>query len=141
MWQSASLLLAYPDERQAQRLDTVDRLLAHAGGNAADLLAPTVARAAGKRSDARRGDYVETFDLRRRSTLYLTYWTAGDTRNRGSEMHAFAEAYRAAGVEPPSGSPPTTCRWCLSSRPRWIPRRGGGCLPSTGCRSTCCARR
>ena len=35
VWQSASLLLAYPDERQAQRLDTVDRLLAHAGGHAA----------------------------------------------------------------------------------------------------------
>ena len=37
-------------------------------------------------------DYVETFDLRRRTTMYLTYWTAGDTRNRGSEMLAFAAA-------------------------------------------------
>ena len=51
-------------------------------------------------------DYVETFDLRRRSTMYLTYWTAGDTRNRGSQMLAFAAAYRDAGVEPPCGEAP-----------------------------------
>lgn len=106
VWQSASLLLAYPDERQAQRLDTVDRLLAHAGGHAAELLGQTVA--ALRASDPLRAavDYVETFDLRRRTTMYLTYWTAGDTRNRGSEMHAFAAVYRAAGVEPPSRESP-----------------------------------
>ena len=51
-------------------------------------------------------DYVETFDLRRRSTMYLTYWTAGDTRNRGREMHAFAQAYRDAGVRPPVDEAP-----------------------------------
>ena len=51
-------------------------------------------------------DYVETFDLRRRSTMYLTYWTAGDTRNRGRQMLAFAAAYRDAGVEPPCGEAP-----------------------------------
>ena len=51
-------------------------------------------------------DYVETFDLQRRSTMYLTYWTAGDTRNRGSQMLAFAAAYRDAGVEPPCGEAP-----------------------------------
>ena len=51
-------------------------------------------------------DYVETFDLRRRSTMYLTYWTAGDTRNRGREMHAFAQAYRDAGSRPPVDEAP-----------------------------------
>lgn len=51
-------------------------------------------------------DYVETFDLQRRSTMYLTYWTAGDTRNRGSEMLAIAAAYRAAGVDPPRDEAP-----------------------------------
>ena len=38
--------------------------------------------------------------------MYLTYWTAGDTRNRGSQMLAFAAAYRDAGVEPPCGEAP-----------------------------------
>ena len=51
-------------------------------------------------------DYVETFDMRRRATMYLTYWTAGDTRNRGREMLVFATAYRDAGVEPPRAEAP-----------------------------------
>jgi nitrate reductase delta subunit len=38
--------------------------------------------------------------------MYLTYWTAGDTRNRGREMLAFATAYREAGVRPPGGEAP-----------------------------------
>jgi nitrate reductase molybdenum cofactor assembly chaperone NarJ/NarW len=106
IWQCASLLLAYPDEQHACRLDTVDQLLAHVTGSVAGLLARTAA--ALRDTDAIRAaeDYVETFDLRRRSTMYLTYWTAGDTRNRGSEMHAFAEVYRDACVDPPSAESP-----------------------------------
>jgi len=106
IWQCASLLLAYPDEQHAGRLDTVDQLLAHITGTVAGLLARTAA--ALRATDATRAaeDYVETFDLRRHSTMYLTYWTAGDTRNRGSEIHAFAEVYRDAGVEPPEDEAP-----------------------------------
>jgi nitrate reductase molybdenum cofactor assembly chaperone NarJ/NarW len=44
--------------------------------------------------------YVETFDLRRRCALYLTYYRYGDTRKRGMAMLAFKAAYRAAGYEP-----------------------------------------
>jgi nitrate reductase molybdenum cofactor assembly chaperone NarJ/NarW len=101
IWQCASLLLAYPDEQHAGRLNTVDQLLAHITGPVAGLLARTAATL--RATDATRAaeDYVETFDLRRRSTMYLTYWTAGDTRNRGNEIHAFAAVYRDAGVEPP----------------------------------------
>jgi nitrate reductase delta subunit len=44
--------------------------------------------------------YVETFDLRRRSALYLTYYRHGDTRRRGMALLAFKTAYRAAGLEP-----------------------------------------
>ena len=84
IWQSASLLLAYPDDRCAERLDTVERLLNQVTGGAGELLALTAATL--RASDPLRAaaDYVETFDLRRRTTMYLTYWTAGDTRNRGS---------------------------------------------------------
>jgi nitrate reductase delta subunit len=38
--------------------------------------------------------------------MYLTYWVAGDTRNRGRAILRFAETYRAAGVEPPPGELP-----------------------------------
>jgi nitrate reductase delta subunit len=44
--------------------------------------------------------YVETFDLRRRCALYLTYYRHGDTRKRGMAMLEFKAAYRAAGLVP-----------------------------------------
>jgi len=104
--QAASLLLAYPDERLADRLRTVDELRACVTGPAADLLARTASALRMSDPMTRATDYVETFDLRRRSTLYLTYWTSGDTRNRGREMLAFAEVYRDAGVRPPDDEAP-----------------------------------
>lgn len=106
VWQAASLLLAYPDEQRDERLDTVERLLAHLDGTVADLLGRTVAALHDADALTAATEYVETFDMRRRSTMYLTYWTAGDTRNRGREMLAFASAYRDAGVEPPKAEAP-----------------------------------
>ncbi|HET6876655.1 MAG TPA: nitrate reductase molybdenum cofactor assembly chaperone [Jatrophihabitans sp.] len=44
--------------------------------------------------------YVETFDLRRRCALYLTYFRYGDTRKRGMAMVVFKTAYRDAGFVP-----------------------------------------
>lgn len=103
VWQCASLLLSYPDHG---RLNTVEELLAHLDGDTEDLLGRTAS--ALKASDLMRAaaDYVDTFDLRRRATMYLSYWTAGETRNRGNAMLAFARAYRDAGVEPPRGEAP-----------------------------------
>ncbi|MDA3641606.1 nitrate reductase molybdenum cofactor assembly chaperone [Mycobacterium xenopi] len=106
VWQAASLLLAYPDEQRDERLDTVEGLLAHLDGTVAELLGRTVAALRSTDVLTAAADYVETFDMRRRSTMYLTYWTAGDTRNRGREMLAFASAYRDAGVEPPKNEAP-----------------------------------
>lgn len=106
VWQAASLLLAYPDDAFAERLDAVDEVLGHISGPAAALLGQTVAALRAREPMAAAMDYVATFDMRRRATMYLTYWTAGDTRNRGREMLAFATAYREAGVAPPSGEAP-----------------------------------
>jgi len=103
VWQCASLLLSYPDR---DRLDTVDELLAHLDGDTADLLGRTATALRTSDTLLAAVEYVDTFDLRRRTTMFLTYWTAGDTRNRGSEMHAFAAAYRDAGVEPPGDEAP-----------------------------------
>ncbi len=102
-------MLAYPDEGQQARLDTAEQLLASldgAGGPAAEKL--TRALAALRDADPLRAavSYVDTFDMRRRSTMFLTFWTGGDTRNRGMQMLAFATAYREAGAEPPAGEAP-----------------------------------
>lgn len=104
--QGASLLLAYPDDHTAGRLDTVDALLDHITGAERAALARTAAylRTTDTLTAARH--YVDLFDLRRRSTMYLTYWTGGDTRNRGNDILVFARAYRDAGVEPPTAESP-----------------------------------
>jgi len=106
VWQAASLLLAYPDGQLHQRLDTVEALLDHADARSAELLRRTVSALRASDQMAAAVDYVETFDMRRRSTLLLTYWTGGDTRNRGMQMLAFATAYRQAGAEPPTAEAP-----------------------------------
>ena len=106
IWQCASLLLAYPDDLLAERLRTVDELRAAAKGRAAELLAETITALTSTAPMQAQADYVETFDLQRRSTMYLTYWTAGETRNRGRDMHAFTAAYLDAGVQPPAQEAP-----------------------------------
>jgi nitrate reductase molybdenum cofactor assembly chaperone NarJ/NarW len=50
--------------------------------------------------------YVETFDLRRRASLYLTYYAHGDTRERGMALLRLKKLYRAPG-----------CRWTRPSCP------------------------
>lgn len=42
--------------------------------------------------------YVEMFDMRRKCSPYLTYWTHGDTRNRGMALLHFKQAYHRAGL-------------------------------------------
>lgn len=106
VWQGASLLLAYPDDGMSERLDIVDELLSHLSGAPAALLGQTAAALRSCSAMTAAARYVETFDMRRRATMYLTYWTAGDTRNRGREMLSFATVYRQAGVEPPSAEAP-----------------------------------
>nr|WP_090280544.1 nitrate reductase molybdenum cofactor assembly chaperone [Mycolicibacterium komanii]CRL76661.1 narJ [Mycolicibacterium komanii] len=106
VWQAAALLLAYPDDRQAERLTTVEEMLTHLPDAPANLLGATVTALRNADPMQAQIDYVDTFDMRRRTTMYLTYWTAGDTRNRGNHMLAFASTYREAGVHPPEHEAP-----------------------------------
>jgi nitrate reductase delta subunit len=106
VWQAASLLLAYPDVDQDARLDLVERgISALAESKRAPLLGAVDYLRALPVIDA-AAKYSETFDWRRRQTMFLTYYTAGDTRNRGMALLNFANVYRAAGVEPPSDELP-----------------------------------
>lgn len=41
--------------------------------------------------------YVDVFDLNRRRSLYLSYWTDGDTRRRGEVLASFKQRYRDSG--------------------------------------------
>ena len=50
--------------------------------------------------------YVETFDLKRRASLYLTYYVHGDTRRRGMALLRLKRLYAAAGLELAGGELP-----------------------------------
>jgi nitrate reductase delta subunit len=96
----ASVLLQYPTRALFDGLDELD-VAARSGPRAArGHLAAFLAwlRATPPHEVAQH--YVETFDLRRRSALYLTYYRHGDTRRRGMALLAVKTAYRAAGLEP-----------------------------------------
>jgi len=106
VWQAASLLLAYPDEAFSRRLSVVDAALDTLPAPARDPLRQCVNRLAAVDPLDAAVRYVDTFDWRRRRTLFLTYYTAGDTRGRGVALLEFAQAYLAAGVTPPAGELP-----------------------------------
>jgi nitrate reductase delta subunit len=98
VWRIAALLLDYPTE---QTLEMLDELKAAA----VSLPAPAGTALVSFLTEIRRrppmqlaAHYVETFDLRRRHCLHLTYYAYGDTRKRGMALLRFKHAYRAAGV-------------------------------------------
>lgn len=98
--QAASVCLQYPDETFRATLPVVRR--------AVDRLPDAVPR---ERLRAFLDDvdrtpprelaehYVATFDQRRRCCLYLTWWSDGETRRRGSSLAALKARYRAAGLD------------------------------------------
>ncbi|MGN6600240.1 MAG: nitrate reductase molybdenum cofactor assembly chaperone [Actinomycetes bacterium] len=102
---TAALLLAYPDETLVETLPLL-AAAAEASGHAAEPLGRFVAHLQATPTERACADYVETFDLRRRCCLYLTYYTHGDTRNRGVALLRFTHAYRLAGFEVGDGELP-----------------------------------
>lgn len=106
VWQASSLLLAYPDDSFAQRLELVGSAVESLPATSRDPLRRCVETLAALDPVRAAVAYVDTFDWRRRRTLFLTYYTAGDTRGRGMALLEFAQAYRAAGATPPSGELP-----------------------------------
>ncbi|MFJ8444083.1 nitrate reductase molybdenum cofactor assembly chaperone [Kitasatospora griseola] len=102
-----SLLLQYPDaELAAAGPVLVDTVAALPPTPAAAELAAFTAWFAEQPRDALERHYVEVFDLRRRSSLYLTYYLHGDTRRRGMALLTLAQRYRAAGWDADTGELP-----------------------------------
>lgn len=103
---AASLLLAYPDEETV----TAAREVRSAVGRLPEPVARRLLTLATTLTDGDprelQAAYVATFDLKRRCTLYLSYYAAGDTRRRGAALLRFAEAYRAVGWELTGGELP-----------------------------------
>jgi nitrate reductase molybdenum cofactor assembly chaperone NarJ/NarW len=97
-YQVAASLLCYPDEELLDRLPLLRAASAELGEEQASLLQPVLDRVARTPLLELQQEYVETFDLRRRCALYLTYYAFGDTRKRGMALLNFKSAYRKAGL-------------------------------------------
>ena len=103
--QAAALCLEYPDEQWSAHLPLLREVADSVAGTGAQLAEFLVAAdRLGAATLARH--YVDTFDLRRRCCLYLTYYAFGDTRKRGMALLDFTTAYRRAGFAVASGELP-----------------------------------
>src|SRR5215813_4561609 len=102
----ASVLLQYPTTALFEGLDQLDAVVAAAPRASREPFGRFLTWLRSAPPDQVATHYVETFDLRRRCALYLTYYRYGDTRKRGMAMLGFKAAYRAAGLEPVKGEGP-----------------------------------
>lgn len=96
-WQLCSLLLDYPDEQLVEWLPLLR--------SACETLPPGCSGPFGRLVDHLsaaplrdlQACYVETFDNRRRHSLFLTYFAHGDTRKRGVALLRFKQTYLRSG--------------------------------------------
>lgn len=104
----AAVLLGYPDEAAfADDLAAVEAALRQLpAGEPRSGLGRCLAWLGDIGPRAAAAAYVEAFDLRRKTSLYLTYYRYGDTRERGLALAALAGAYRAAGFSLATGELP-----------------------------------
>ena len=98
-WQVVSLLLDYPTEELVSRRPLLESAVAQLPASVAEPLGRFLAGVGACPLGQLQRDYVETFDVTRRCSLYLTYFAHGDTRKRGLALVQFKQAYRRAGAE------------------------------------------
>jgi nitrate reductase molybdenum cofactor assembly chaperone NarJ/NarW len=94
---ACSWLLAYPDDVLLDRLDGLAAAVAELPDPVRAPLEEFLAHLAGTPIGDVQRHYVEIFDMKRRACPFLTYWTNGDTRNRGMALLRFKQAYESGG--------------------------------------------
>ena len=98
-WQVVSLLLDYPDAVLVERVPMLREVVATLPDAQREPLAEVLDTLEHRDLGALQAEYVDTFDVTRKCSLHLTYFTQGDTRKRGVALVEFKQAYRRAGVE------------------------------------------
>jgi len=102
-----SVLLRYPDEALVEAHEEIAEAVASLPESAAKRsLVAFGEYLAGRDAVELAQGYVETFDLRRRTSLYLTYYLHGDTRKRGMALLRLKRLYAAGGLELATGELP-----------------------------------
>jgi nitrate reductase delta subunit len=124
VWRVAAVLLDYPSTQTLSMTDqlssAVQELPAAVRAPIFDFLSDFCA--ADPLQLAAR--YVETFDMRRRASLHLTYYAYGDTRKRGMALLRFKHAYRRSGTQPGDGELPDYLPLVLEFAATIDPRQG-----------------
>ncbi len=98
VWRIAALLLDYPTETTIGILDQLRSAAMELPEPAGSALTSAIDYTERTPWIPLAKQYVETFDMRRRSCLHLTYYAFGDTRKRGMALLRFKHAYKTAGV-------------------------------------------
>lgn len=95
----AALLLEYPTAELVGMLPILRAAAQEVAEPARTALLGVVDHLASRPLTELEAAYVETFDLRRRCSPYLTYYSCGDTRKRGVALVQLKQAFRDAGWE------------------------------------------
>jgi len=95
--QAGSLVLGYPDDALLAQLPLLAAVAERLPERAGSALCRIVDHLDRTDLHVAQCAYVDTFDLRRRCCLFLTYHAYGDTRKRGMALLKFTHAYKAAG--------------------------------------------
>jgi nitrate reductase delta subunit len=96
-WQAASLLLGYPDEQLLGQLDMIRAASHDLPPALGEPIRAVVVHLEETPATEAQAEYVETFDNRRRNSLFLTYFAHGDTRKRGVALLRFKQTYLRSG--------------------------------------------
>ena len=100
IYQISGMLLGYPSQELFDSLPELQQIAASTGNEQFIAAVQTVAD--WMHSDDLeniQSSYVQEYDLSRRHSLHLSYWTDGDTRRRGMALVRFKQMYREAGME------------------------------------------
>ena len=96
---AASWLLSYPDDALLARLDDIATVAAELPDALGEPIEAFLDHLWGTPVIEVQQHYVLVFDMKRKACPYLSYWTDGDTRNRGRAILRFKQAYLDAGHE------------------------------------------
>jgi nitrate reductase delta subunit len=92
--QAASVCLGYPEHDVIATSGLLRTALADDAPRQADSFEPLLAFWDSEEPSTIQTHYVDVFDLSRKHSLYLSYWTDGDTRRRGEVLATFKQRYR-----------------------------------------------
>jgi len=99
-WRLLSLLFDYPDaELLACSAELRETALSLPPSPARDAILAFLDHRETQSAEAAQREYVETFDFAKRGTLYLSFHTYGDRRERGMAMLKLKRHYRDGGLE------------------------------------------